>query len=93
MTTSHKTKWREARMRLKNRDVMTIFNRDGTTTEVEHPFSALQALHAEIARLKADIALKDKQITNQASTIEGLWNKHPEDAPKDIECDPEMPEL
>jgi len=47
MTTSHKTKWREARMRLKNRDVMTIFNRDGTTTEVEHPFSALQALHNE----------------------------------------------
>lgn len=47
MTTSHKTKWREARMRLKNRDVMTIFNRDGTTTEVEHPFSALQALHYE----------------------------------------------
>ena len=47
MTTSHKTKWREVRMRLKNRDVMTIFNRDGTTTEVEHPFSALQALHYE----------------------------------------------
>ena len=64
MTTSHKTKWREARMRLKNRDVMTIFNRDGTTTEVEHPFSALQALHyeqqternlaAELLALRAD---------------------------------------
>jgi hypothetical protein len=51
------------------------------------------ALRAEIAWLTAYIAFKDKQITNQANTIEGLWNKHPEDAPKDIECDPEMPEL
>jgi len=41
MTTSHKTKWREARMSMKNQDVMTIYHQDGTTTEIEHPFSAL----------------------------------------------------
>ena len=87
MTTSHKTKWREARMKIQEEkdklklpsgktcndcahidhckwlfglsgnetecdiypprfqdDVMTIYNRDGTTTEVKHPFRALQAL-------------------------------------------------
>lgn len=90
MTTSHKTNWREARMKIQEEktkmklpegktcsscahdqhcrwlfgingdetecniypsrfqdDVMTIYNRDGTTTEVKHPFAALQALHRE----------------------------------------------
>lgn len=28
-------------------DVLTIYNRDGTTTEIKHPFQALQALESE----------------------------------------------
>lgn len=110
MTTSHKTNWREARMKIQEEkekmklpegrtcnhcahidhckwlfgisgeetecdiypsrfydDVMTIYHRDGSKTEVVHPFDAMQ-------KCEVHTVDKDQQISDLETVVEHLQN-------------------